>query len=143
MYVHRGDILEFHNNLYAIVIPSNESVRMDGSAIIDDPLGQRVTSLFPDFPWALGDKLTLYGNQVFYYEKWNVFSFPVKDGWNLKSDLKIIERSLIELSRHPMVNSGIPLVMPKLGCIGGQVNWYDVETLLERYLPDSLVVDED
>lgn len=140
MYVIKEDIFAFHNSAYAIGLPTNSSYRDDGTAIASDEVTKEFGKRYPDFEQELGDKLCLYGNDVFYFINSNSFSFPDRNRWFDKPDLKIIERSCVQLKNHPEYLCGRPLLMPKVGCYVGGAKWEDVESLLEYYLPEILII---
>lgn len=140
MYFIKEDIFSFHNSAYAIALPTNGSYRDDGSFIVDDEITKEFGLRYPDFEWQLGDKLFLYGNDVFYFQDSNSFSFPIKERWFDKPNLKIIERSCQQLKNHPEYACGKPLLMPKVGCYNGGIEWEHLEKLLDFYLPDILVI---
>lgn len=140
MYILREDIFSFHNETYSICLPSNASYREDGTAILDDEVSKIFQKKYPDFSEELGDKLELYGNQLFYFEHYNAFSFPIKNGWNEKPDLRIIEQSCKDLSNQAKYLYGFPILMPKPGCYPGGLRWEEVQPLLEYYIPDVLII---
>ena len=140
MYVIKGTIEKMHNPIHAIALPTNGTFREDGTAMIDDSVTENMSKIFPNFSIALGDRLELYGNHVFYFSDWNLFTFPTADKAFEKMDIKLIEQSCYELSVHEEYIKGRPILIPKIGSLYNGVTWADVEALLDRYVHDILVI---
>jgi hypothetical protein len=143
MKIIKDNIITCHNKNTAIVVPVNSSLDMEGRAILDDPLAILINRTFPDFSWSLGDKISLYGNQIFYFESFNIYSFPIKYHFKDNPSFNIIENSCAELALLDDYKNNPSVLIPKVGCVKGGIKWSELEILLEAYLPDITVVSEE
>jgi len=64
-------------------------------------------------------------------------TFPVKVNWWEKANIKLIERSCIEIASLPCSDT---FVMPRVGCGFGGLSWHQVEPILEKLLDDRFIV---
>ena len=114
----------------------------------------------------LGELITREGNKVHlltHIEQIALVSFPVKPvvetsngknfvshkyfaigttipGWACKADIKLIERSchqLVELTDRMGWKS---VLLPRMGCGRGELNWEDVKKVVEPLLDDRFIV---
>jgi hypothetical protein len=149
----------------ALVIPTNGCVKGNGECVMGAGLAKQAYEAHPTFPKMVGSKIKKLGNKVFYFETtpWPMVTFPVKaksetceeeaanvvehmannfkpgdnvPGWACKARISIIEESckqLVALADTKPLNK---VIIPRVGCGAGELNWEDVERLLNKYLDD-------
>src|SRR5208283_1124607 len=95
---------------------------------------------FPELPKLLGEKIELFGNNVYELQSKKLWVFPVKHKWWKPADPKLIKKSAEQLAlyiKNREIEFGLheTFVLPKPGCGNGQLDWEDVKPLLKD-LPD-------
>lgn len=67
-----------------------------------------------------------------------IINFPTKYNWNQPSKLEYIETGLINLQKELQNYNDINnILIPKLGCGLGGLNWADVDLLFKKHLTNS------
>ncbi len=136
----RLDIWIFHKK-YPICITTNGYVKNNtGECVMGRGIALEAKIKFPKLSKELGFQITKYGNNVFYFKDYDLFSFPVKHNWWEKADLKLIEKSCIELVNFCNNSKIDKCFLPKVGCGNGQLNWKDVKPVLEFILDDRFFI---
>jgi len=77
---------------------------------------------------------------IVYNVKKNIYSFPVKHKWFYKADLKLIKRSCKELVKLVDRDEYKKVVLPRVGCGNGKLEWIDVKPILKKYFDDRFYV---
>lgn len=65
-----------------------------------------------------------------------IVNFPTKEHWRNPSRIEYVEKGLISLRKTIQELSIQSIAVPPLGCGNGQLNWEDVQPLIEQYLGD-------
>jgi len=117
-----------------IVIPTNGSVTREGLAVMGRGLALEVSNLFPYFRKQFGKKLLDNGNVVQYFPHEHLITFPVKSVWYKDAELSIIERSCQQLNMIATCFTFDHIYVPRVGCGNGNLQWRDVQPILEKYL---------
>lgn len=121
------------NNAYRtiyICIPTNGVVKRDGNAVMGAGVAKQAYGRCLLLPRRLGKALRTYGNHVLTlglfrnYQFW--MAFPVKHHWKEKADLKLIERSCIELASLARNDPTSLYLLPRPGCGHGGLDWAEV-----------------
>ena len=75
------------------------------------------------------------GSLMLYYEPdhW-VLLFPTKENWRNPSRLEFIEAGLAKFCRTYAEKGITSAAFPKLGCGNGELNWSEVQPVMEKYL---------
>jgi len=140
-----GNIWDFHDAGEWIVITTNGCIKVNGQAVMGRGIAKQAAERFPKLASELGTLLTHYGNKLFVFGEYRLFTLPTKRNWWEISDTILIETNIKELyeSIHtvlrPVFNiNKVYLVRP--GCGNGGLNWKDVKPILERYLDDRFIV---
>lgn len=125
----------------AIVIPTNGDVRKrDDRAVMGRGLARCMAVKFPEFPYKLGYLLVNEGNHVYYFRKYHVVTFPVKEHWSELASYALIRRSCRELlDVMDRYNIGTVYV-PRVGCGNGGRAWSKVKPILVQELNDRCVL---
>lgn len=133
------DIWASHAEGRTIVIPTNGIRKGNGSAVMGKGLALAAAIKFPDLPAKLGQDLGRGGNHIYYFPEWKIVTFPTKEDWHDKSNVKLIRRSAAEL-KVLMLLRGIEVVLPLVGCGAGGLAWREVEPVLDHMLGDQKAV---
>ena len=77
------------------------------------------------------------GSLMLYYEPdhW-VLLFPTKENWRNPSRMEFIEAGLAKFCRTYAEKGITSVAFPKLGCGNGELNWSEVQPVMEKYLKD-------
>ncbi|MHA1470626.1 MAG: ADP-ribose-binding protein [Candidatus Asgardarchaeia archaeon] len=143
MKVIKDNIWNYWEKGHPIVIPTNETIKKDGSCVMGRRLASQAKEKVKGIEYTLGAFIYRFGNGTLFLPN-NLVAFPVKHNWWEKADLKLIEKStrqlreLIEITRVYLIK--YPIYLPKVGCGNGGLNWKDVEPVLDEYLDDRFVV---
>lgn len=150
----------------ALVITTNGFVKNNGECVMGRGIAKQIADLCPYIPKLLGNLITTKGNSVHYLDtvnEVNLISFPVKPdyvintgsnvvkhcntsigsktaGFLAKADVNIIEQSLIQLVKLANKNpSWKTILIPRVGCGAGELNYQDIKPLMEKYLDDRFI----
>lgn len=158
-----GDMLDMECN--ALVITTNGYVTQSGKCVMGRGIAKQIADRVPVFPYLLGSVINREGNHVHVFPTKTkaLITFPVKPktvvnngsnvvshcrtsygevtpGFYAKADVNLIERSLIELvalaDKHPEWNT---ILIPRVGCGAGELNYEDIKLLMEQYLDNRFV----
>lgn len=88
----------------------------------------------------LGFRVATYGNNVYVLESDKIISFPTKHHFRDDSDLTLIETGAQELARLSKLYKMNSVVLPRVGCGLGKLEWDTVKPILEKYLDDRFTV---
>jgi len=145
MKVIKENIWKYHttNATSFIVITTNGFVKKNGECVMGRGIAQQARDKFPGFAKKLGTAIKEKGNIVFHWYEEGLITFPTKHVWMDNSDLELIERSAQQLAEEfeegYQLGAELPKIyMPKPGCSNGNLNWKDVEPIIESTL-DHLV----
>jgi len=137
-----GNIWDYHNRDEWIIITTNGTVKKNGFAVMGQGVAKEMAILHPEFPGVLGETIRLSGNNVYTFAECRAITFPVKDGWRKKADLKLIEKSLqqvVELVNKTYLSDKFYMVRP--GCGYGWLDWeHQVKHLCAHYLDDRFII---
>lgn len=117
----------------AIVIPTNGIVRRDGACVMGRGLALQAARRYSGLPYVLGSFICKSGNQVYHLGKWfpyEILSFPVKHHWKQEANLELIRRSVGELQEKAAEYGIKEILLPRVGCGNGKLDWEDVKPLL-------------
>jgi hypothetical protein len=134
----KGNIWDFWNKGYWIAITTNVFVRANGKAVMGRGVALQAARRFPELPKRLGSRIQQYGNHVFSFTDYRLFTFPVKHFWFEKADLELIACSARELAR----DLDGRVYLPRPGCGNGQLDWNVVKPMLTGLLDDRFVIVE-
>ena len=131
----------------AICVPTNGDVNSQGSAVMGKGMALTVKRLFPGIDIRLGQYLKAYGNRAFNLGKWNIngktiiiFSFPTKYSWKEQSDTTLICKSAEQIVEMTEKFKPARVLIPKVGCGCGGLNWNQIEVWLNIIFTDSKFV---
>lgn len=132
-----GDIFQKRSEGHWIVIPTNGTVKKDGTCVMGRGLALAIKSRYEELPVLLGTQISNEGNQVYVWAEYGIVTFPVKHNWWEEADLKLIEKSCKELVgciiRYFNDTTAL-LYIPRVGCGNGKLSWDVVKPVLEKEL---------
>lgn len=149
-------------------VTTNGYLKKNGEAVMGRGIAKQFKDLLPEYvnEHILGQEIKKYGNRVNYLNhigKTLFFSFPVKQisgicngsnvvsgkfykigsfvpGFHLKANLVLIENSAKQLREIVDQMSIEKAYLPLPGCGCGELNWYDVKQILEKYFDDRFII---
>jgi len=144
-----GDIWDFHEQGFPIVITTNCNINSRHNAVMGKGIASEAKEHFPGLPKMLGEHIKCFYDAVKYFPEFNLFVLPTKYNWWEKSDLELIEQGVIQLRKIVHYKQ---TVMPKVGfdkvymvrpgCSNGHLKWEDVKPILVNNLDVSFFVVE-
>lgn len=129
-------------------VTTNGTVKKGGGAVMGRGTAKQAAMRAPIVPTWLGQLIRRNGNHVQTISAhtdetgtYTLVAFPVKHNWWEKADLKLIERSLVELNYLADMGDWKKILLPRPGCGNGQLSWSkQVKKLVEPVLDDRFVV---
>lgn len=98
---------------------------------------KRYPDMFETYREACEKRRLKTGSLILCYEPdhW-VLLFPTKEHWRNPSRLDYIESGLSKFCRTYAEKGISSIAFPRLGCGNGELNWTDVQPIMEKYLKD-------
>lgn len=123
-----------------VVVPTNGVLKADGHAVMGAGLAKQAAERYPGLPRHLGDRLKARGNHVHFFDQVDLVTFPTKEHFKDPSPLKLVLRSAVELyAILPFIQKDRgPILVPRVGCGLGGLDWDVVKPHLERLLEPQL-----
>jgi len=123
-------------------VTTNGAVDKYNRAIMGAGVARQARDRYPQLALELGRVLRHDGNQVYYWPKIALFTFPTKNNnWRAPSDIELIKRSCGQLMWLLDANTSIRRVnLPRPGCMNGQLLWEDVKPRISPLLDDRVVI---
>ncbi len=145
MKIIKENIWKYHNKNNFIVITTNGFVKKNGACVMGRGIAQQTRDKFPGFDKKLGTIIKNEGNNVYIWHEEGLITFPTKHVWMDDSDLELIERSAQQLAEEfeegYQLGADLPKIyMPKPGCSNGNLNWKDVEPIIEGTLAHLVTI---
>jgi hypothetical protein len=137
----RLNIWDYRNNKdYYILITTNGSRRENGEAVMGVGVAAQAKKQYAGVAQILGNSIRDNGN-VFIHLFNRLIAFPVKDRWQDKADINLIIKSAKCLADYATrVKPNITFLLPRPGCGAGGLNWEKVKPIIEKILPDNVIV---
>lgn len=161
-----GNILTMFCN--AVCITTNGFVKRNGECVMGRGIAKQIKSYIPQISYDLGHLINTQDNKVhlIYPEtdtKPAILSYPVKPiskvctspndyvshmhfdtgsiipGWACKADINIIEQSAYQLLELANNHDWERIILPRVGCGAGELDWLTVEPILSDILDDRFV----
>lgn len=153
-----GDIWEYYDKGYYIVVPTNIGWNRLGENIMGRGVAHQAAQKFPELPQRYGKicKEWEENTTVVLFQDMRLILFPVKRlnskfpylSWKNSASITLVEKSLIELLKvvHSEIletnNPLIKIALPLVGCGNGKLDKAPVIAVLETYLPDLFTLVE-
>lgn len=139
----KANIWDFDNDVK--VITTNGNVKKNGENVMGKGTALQARQVYPRLPLMHGENIKIYGNDVFYYPIYKIICFPTKHNWWEKSDLDLIRTSMKHLYHICAENNIRKVIMPKVGCNNGGLEWEVVKQkvidILEYPSVEFVIVD--
>ena len=128
-----GDIF---NSPAQVLVNTVNTVGVMGKGIALE-FKKRYPDMFQTYKEICDKRKLKTGSLVLCYEPdhW-ILLFPTKEHWRNPSRLDYIEAGLSKFSRTYAEKGITSIAFPRLGCGNGELNWADVQPVMERYLRD-------
>ena len=150
MLVATGDIWEFYNKGYYVVIPTNLGWKRNGANVMGRGLALQAAKLFPDLPQSYGQACQDGLAKPYYVYEPRLILLPSKPldeqnpqlSWTAKASLKLIRSGVSLLGSGLFQKVAIPIV----GCGNGELAPRDIVPVLNGLLDDRFTLvdlDED
>lgn len=143
-----GDIWSVDRTANAICIPINTQLKSDGCLVMGAGLALDAAKRFPELPKAFGQAmrqhLTSRGQPdivLFQHrECWPqwVVGFPTKTDWRMPSDPVLIRHMAMSLKLEAECRKWCGVLLPRMGCGLGQLQWRQVARILREVLADDV-----
>ena len=158
----QGDLFDIECD--AVCITTNGFVKKDGSSVMGKGCAKQAADFFPELPKLLGNFNSQFGNNVHRlidHEGVAILSFPVKPvsqlcklnkinvvkhmrntfkegdtvpGWACIAEPEVILKSLNQLVDMANRNGWKKVLIPRVGCGAGELEWQHVKPVLDRIL---------
>jgi hypothetical protein len=141
----KGDLWDYYGRKgFIVCITTNGFLKKNGEAVMGRGCAWEAKTRFPELPKLLGQKIKLFGNNVYELQSKKLWSFPTKHNWWEKADPDLISKSaaqLVSYIENRRIEFGLleTFILPKPGCSNGQLDWEDVKPLLKD-LPNTVWV---
>jgi hypothetical protein len=136
MKIIKDDIWKYRGNKTPICVTTNGFVKKNGECVMGRGIANQTKLKFPEFPALVGEKIRQFGNKVFYYQGYDIITFPVKHNWWEMADLELIKQSVIQLLE--IIDYFDTVYMTKPGCHNGKLDWEtQVKPILEEVFGDT------
>lgn len=137
-----GDIWSFLGKDNTIIfVPTNGTLKNENELVMGRGLAKDAKDRFPQLSVVAGAAVKNMGNQVMFFADIGIGIIPTKSQWYFKSDIKLIEESLKQLLAIADKAAMKNIVIPRLGCGNGGLDWEtQVKPILEKYLDNRFTV---
>jgi len=119
-----------------VCVTTNGIIKNDGTAVMGKGIAKQAADKFPGLPKQLAWKLDRFGNHVYAFLPYRIFTFPTKHDWRDPSKMELILRSCAELRQM----SAGKVYLPRPGCSNGGLDWNEVRPLVHAALPEDWFV---
>jgi len=130
------------NGKKAIVcVTTNGFVKKDGTCVMGKGTAKLFAGAISELPKELGYLISKLGNNVYYFEKFHLVSFPVKHNWfDKQADMELIKKSCNQLMKIVNEEKFDYVFLPKPGCGCGNLEWGKVKKEIEPLLDDRVII---
>jgi len=135
------NLWDFDCKEYYRVITTNGCIKKDGTAVMGKGIALQANQKYPLLSTKLANHIETYGNVVGIFPNYKIITFPTKNNWRNESNYKIIQKSCDELVLNWLAdykNIG-KVVMPKVGCSNGGLDWFKVRNILYKNFENLLL----
>ncbi len=132
-----GDLVAYWRKGNAIGITTNGFVKNNGECVMGRGIALSINLELPGFAKELGDCITLYGNVPFWFEEYQIWTFPVKHHWRQQADIDLIKKSAGRIKNLNNLSWQLDyLDFPRPGCGNGKLAWPSVKKEIEPIFRD-------
>lgn len=133
------DIWSFKSDVK--VITTNCIVKRNGAAVMGKGLALQASRRFPKLSLQYGNYLRNCNDgsiKPIHYSDYNLIMFPSKYNWRDKADYDLIIKSMKGLHDICISNNIKRVVMPRVGCGDGKLDW----NVVKKKISDMLDVED-
>jgi O-acetyl-ADP-ribose deacetylase (regulator of RNase III) len=125
----------------AICVPTCGVVKANGELVMGAGVAREAARRYPALPAYYGRAVREAGNApVAHFGLRTVVSFPTKHHWNQPAVLPLIEQSARIIVTLADAYGWRNMVLPRVGCGFGGLEWSDVRPVLSAILGERFVV---
>lgn len=134
-----GDIWSFRGPSDWICVTTCGVVKFDGKLVMGRGIALEASKRYPGLAATAGALVKTNGLRVeaLWHEK--LILFPTKNHFKDKSDINLILKGILQLleifNSHDWEDTR--LLLPRLGCGNGHLDWAEVEPLMQHYLTED------
>lgn len=133
------------NESVILCVTTNGTVKKNGAAVMGRGYALEAKNKILGIDEQLGKKIKESGNKVNFLQCYPeglgqvcIYAFPVKHNWWEDADLKLIEKSCLELKEIKIDNLLPKVLLPRPGCGNGKLDWEtQVRPLVESILDED------
>jgi hypothetical protein len=123
------------------VIATNGSCNRFGHAVMGRGYAAEAKANYPDLPSRLGARLMgVDSNHVYRFDDLGLVTFPVTHQWMEPTDISLIQRSALELRAMVNAQGWTRIVLPRVGCGNGHVQWTHIKPVLMPLWDDRFLI---
>lgn len=129
------------------VITTNGTINVNGKAVMGRGVALDAKNKYPTLSKQLGTRLKKFGNVVYWFNTYQLFTFPVKHDWWENADLDLITKSTTQLRdfvdtfKSQQIPGFDKIYIVRPGCENGKRKWEtEVKPILMQYLDDRFIV---
>lgn len=139
----KGDLWDFWDQGYVVVVPTNRFVSPKGRAVMGRGVAKQAANKFPGLEQRYAKSLKK-GHALVYYPDLRLLMFPVKPdrdenggpGYKAKADLEMIRDNVKRLSKW----QGGKVALPAVGCGFGELKFNVVLPILQELSDEFTLV---
>lgn len=141
----KGDLWGYRSSNQVLCIPTNRTTKSEGLAVMGAGLALECVTRIPGVPALLGRKIIenpdLLITELGFWHAALVLAYPTKEHWRDNARIQLIERSakclIKKADEHP---EWTQIILPRVGCGYGSLNWRDVFPVLNGLFDDRFVI---
>lgn len=131
------NLWDFDSNIYYRVITTNGIIKKDRTAVMGKGIALQANQKYSLLSLELANHINNHGNVVGIFPKYKIITFPTKNHWKDDSTYQLIEKSCEELYFICTENNINKIVMPKVGCSNGRLEWNKVRKIIYEKLSNT------
>jgi hypothetical protein len=120
-----------------VAVTTNGVVSSAGEAVMGRGCALEARKIFNGLPARLGALIKERGNIPFYFKSLRLVTFPTKNHWRDRSDLKPIRNSAEIIAGMADEFKWNTVVIPRPGCSNGGLTWAEVRPVIEPFFNDD------
>lgn len=111
-------------------VTTNGIIMKNGELVMGGGIALQAKLRYPALPARLGKLVKMFGNKPFFFDEFNIISFPTKQDWKNDSIMELIESSAKDIAAFGHINSNKVIAMTRPGCGLGGLVWSDVKKVI-------------
>ena len=130
---------DFDSEQYYRVITTNGYIKKNGKAVMGKGIALQAAERYPELPNLLAKHIKVWGNVVGVFKEYKIITFPTKNNWREKSSYELVRKSCHDLFEMCICYNISKIVMPKVGCSNGGLEWDKVRKIIYKELDDDFI----